>query len=221
LARVALLSGGKDSLYAASKLWPPDLGLVLVYRFPEPSPHLVNLGATLKTLTLTGVPVVVARLPRGREFEETVRVLRLLGASELVAGDVFVEDHLRYMERVASEAGATLREPLWGMDTGELLHEIVEYGIEAVLIGLRGLPRSLLGMKLNRQTVWILEEEARRHGADPLGENGEYHTLVVDSPHHSELLRVGVLRSLRVGSVDLLIVEAEAPGGYLQAFWSP
>ncbi len=207
--RVALLSGGKDSLYAATRLWPPDLGLVLVYRFPEPSPHLANLGATVKTLTLTGIPVLVARLPRGREFEETVRVLRLVRASEIVAGDVFVEDHLRYMERLAGEAGATLREPLWGMDTTELLYRIVEYGIEAVITGLRGLPRSLLGVRLNRETAPLVEEEARRLGADPLGENGEYHTLVTKSPHHSEELRVKPVRSLRIGTVDLLLVSAE------------
>jgi len=210
--RVALLSGGKDSLYAASRHWPPDVGLVLVYRFPEPSPHLANLGASIETLTLTGVPVVVARLPPGGGFEETVRVLRLLGATELVAGDVFVEDHLRYMERVAGEAGAKLREPLWGMDTLELLYKIVEYGIESLVIGVRGLPRSLLGLRLSRATVDLVAEEARRLGADPLGENGEYHTLVLDSPLHSRPLRVRTTRALRVGETDLLIVTPDPRG---------
>ena len=211
--RVALLSGGKDSLYAASRLWPPDVGLVLVYEFPEPSPHLLNLGATLSTLGLTGIPVVVARLPRGREPQETVRVLRLLGATEIIAGDVFVEDHLRYMERIAGEAGAVLREPLWGMDTLELLHKIVEWGVEALVTGVRGVPRRILGMRLDRETVWALEEEARRHGFDPLGENGEYHTLVLNSPLHSEPLTYRVLGEVRSGRVEALLVAAPDPGG--------
>lgn len=210
--RVALLSGGKDSLYAASRYWPPDFGLMLVYQFPEPSPHLLNLGASLATLGLTGIPVVVARLPRGREPQETVRVLRMLGATEVIAGDVYVEDHLRYMERIAGEAGATLREPLWGMDTLELLHEIVEWGVETLVTGVRGIPEKLLGMKLDRGSVWVLEEEAKRHGFDPLGENGEYHTLVLNSPLHSEPLTYRILGRLEAGRVKALLVVAPDPG---------
>ena len=41
-----------------------------------------------------------------------MKLLQRLGADEIVAGDVYVEDHLRYMESVAAEAGARLREPL-------------------------------------------------------------------------------------------------------------
>jgi uncharacterized protein (TIGR00290 family) len=186
------------------KLWPPDYGLLLVYKFPEPSPHLVNLGKSVETITLTGVPVVVARLPRGREMEETVRVLRALGADEIVAGDVYIEDHLRYMERVAAEAGATLREPLWGRDPEELLYEIVGSGVRAMVIGVRGAPRRLLGAELTPQSVHDIVEEARRQGWDPLGERGEYHTIVLDSPVHSERLRVEVAGRLSAGSVEIL-----------------
>jgi len=204
--RVALLSGGKDSFYAAMQYWPPDLGLVLVYEFPEPSPHLVNLGKTVETLTLAGVPVVVARLPRGREREETVGLLRRLGASELIAGDVYIEDHLHYMEGVAGEAGAVLREPLWGRDPEELVYEIVEAGLRAVITGVRGVPERLLGLDLTPETVGLLVEEARRGGWDPLGERGEYHTLLVESPYHERPLAYERCGVLEAGSVRVLRV---------------
>ncbi len=183
-ARVALLSGGKDSLYAAMHYWPPDYGLVFIYDFPEPSPHLVNLGVSLETLTLTGIPVVVARLRRGREREDTVRVLERLEASEVVAGDVYIEDHLKYMERVAAEAGAKLREPLWGRDPEELAFEVFERGFRALVIGVHGKLLQWLGEVIDSQNIASLVEEARRHGLDPLGERGEYHTLVLESPVH-------------------------------------
>lgn len=186
--RVALLSGGKDSLYAAMKEWPVDLGLLLVYEFPRPSPHLVNLGKSVETLNLAGIPVLVARLPRGREFEETVRLLRTVNASVIVAGDVYVEDHLRYMERVAAEAGAKLREPLWGLDPEELLYREVEAGIEALVIGVDERLANWLGRRLNSSTAGRLAEDAKRVGVDPLGERGEYHTVVLRSPLHSARL---------------------------------
>lgn len=186
--RVAMLSGGKDSLYAAMHYWPPDYGLVLVYEFPTPSPHLVNIGVTVETLTLTGIPVVVARLRRGREREETVRILRSLGASEVVAGDVYIEDHLRYMERVASEAGATLREPLWGRDPEELVFEIFSRGFKALVIGVHSGLLQWLGEKLDSGNIASFVEDAKGKGLDPLGEHGEYHTLVLESPVHQEPL---------------------------------
>ncbi|WP_460122777.1 Dph6-related ATP pyrophosphatase [Stetteria hydrogenophila] len=187
-ARVALLSGGKDSLYAAMHYWPPDYGLVLVYDFPEPSPHLVNLGLTVETLALTGIPVVVVRLWRGRERRGTVEALRRLGASEVIAGDVYVEDHLKYMEGVAAEAGATLREPLWGRDPEDLALEVFEKGFKAMVIGSWGQLLHWLGGILDSEAAPSFVEEARSLGLDPLGEHGEYHTLVLHSPLHREPL---------------------------------
>ena len=202
--RVALLSGGKDSLYAAMHYWPPDVGLVLHYKFPEPNPHLENLGKTVETITLTGVPVVVARLPKGREFETTASLLKKLGARELVAGDVYIEDHLRYMERLADTVGAKLREPLWGLDPEELVYKMVETGIKALVIGVRGEARRILGMELNPATVDSLVEEARRGGWDPLGEKGEYHTIVLESPVHFERLRYEIVGRVNIGGVGYL-----------------
>ncbi len=201
---MALLSGGKDSFYAAMLRWPPDVGLVLVYEFPEPSPHLANLGKSVETLTLAGIPVLVARLPRGREKEATVKVLRLLGASEVVAGDVYIEDHLRYMEEVASEAGATLHEPLWGEDPAELLHRIVEAGIKPVVIGVRGAPEDLLGAEITADNVDELVDRARRGGWDPLGERGEYHTIVKHSPLHLRELDFEVAGRVKSGKTVYL-----------------
>ncbi len=188
MARVALLSGGKDSLYAATRYWPPDYGLLLVYDSPLPNPHLENLGKTVETLLLAGIKVVVAKLPRGREYAETVRVLKSLGTDTLVAGDVYIEDHLKYWERVAGEAGAELREPLWGMDPRELLYRIVEEGFEALVIGVRNELLPWLGRVLGRETVEAFAEYVEDKGFDPLGERGEYHTLVLESPVHASRL---------------------------------
>lgn len=206
LTRVALLSGGKDSLYAAMQLWPVDYGVVLVYDFPRPSPHLLNLGKTVETLILTGIPVVFAHLRRGHEREETVKLLQRLGADEIVAGDVYVEDHLRYMESVAAEAGARLREPLWGMDPVELVHREAEAGIEALFTGADGRMRRWLGRVFSQKTVEELVEYARRVGADPLGEQGEYHTLALSSPLHETRLGYSVIETLEVHGYYLLRV---------------
>lgn len=207
--RVAMFSGGKDGLRAAQLSWPVDLFLFLVYDFPEPSPHIENLAATAAAAESIGVPLVVVRLERGKEFRQTADALRRLSADVLIAGDVFVEDHLKYMEALAREAGASLREPLWGMDTLELLMKDVEQGYVMKVLGARTRRlRSAVGQLVSRDNVdWFLGL-AREDGADPLGEKGEYHTVVVDSPLHRWRLELIDVRRVSLECCDLDYVIA-------------
>lgn len=189
--KVALASGGKDSLYAAYREWPVDVFIFLVYEFPVLSPHIVNLKAAIASLSSTGVPVLIVRVSRGSNGGETVEALRRLGASVLVAGDVYVEDHLRYLEDIASRAGVKLREPLWGMDTRELLYKITSEGFQSRIIGVKHEYRELLGELISRETAERLDEILTSKGGDPLGEQGEYHSVVTSSPLHPAPLRLG------------------------------
>ncbi|MEL9939627.1 MAG: ATPase [Ignisphaera sp.] len=199
---VAFLSGGKDSYYAIYRSGiQVDIGLVLVYDFPRPSPHLVNLGKTVETILLMGIPVAVVKLGKGREFVETVGFLRSLGVDTLIAGDVYIEDHLRYMENIAKEVGAALVEPLWGMDPEDLLYKEIEDGLKPMVIGcVNGLGK-WLGVVLDRDNVYAFAENAKSIGVDPLGEKGEYHTIVLSGPLHK-------------ASLSYKIVDVENYDGY-------
>lgn len=189
--KVSMFSGGKDGLRAAQLEYPVDAFLFLIYDFPEPSPHIVNLQATVASASSIGRPIIVKRLTKGNEFKETVELLKGLGVDTLVAGDVFVEDHLKYMEKVAEESGCRLREPLWGKDTLEVLMNDIEEGYRLKVLGARPVNlRESVGKVIDKGNVdWFLEL-AKKDGADPLGENGEYHTIVLESPLHKERVEV-------------------------------
>jgi diphthine-ammonia ligase len=174
--KVLFFSGGKDSVYAYHLERPVDLFFVSVYQFPRPSPHLLNLHKTVELALALGVPTLIVNLPKGGEFEAKASLLRRLGAKVLVAGDQAVEDHLKYMKRLAAEAGAELREPLWGRDPAQLLREEVQY-MDVLIIGARH--RELVCRLVTRENVEEFITLARQLGVDPLGELGEYHTLVV------------------------------------------
>ncbi|MCS7107105.1 MAG: ATPase [Acidilobaceae archaeon] len=203
--RAAFLSGGKDSYYALVKAGGADLGLLVIYDFPRPSPHVVNLGKTLESLSLTGLPVLVVRAERERALEQKAALLRKLGAREIVAGDVYIEGHLKYMERLAAEAGARLLEPLWGKDPRELLVEEAEAGIVSLVIGADRRLERWLGVEVSRENVHELAEHASRLGLDPLGERGEYHTLVLHGPLHRQRASYEPLRREEHG--DYLILK--------------
>ncbi len=202
---IALVSGGKDSIYAMLLYKDIDLGVILVYEFPRPSPHLINIGKSIETLLLMNIPIAVVRLDRGREKEETIRALKMLGARVIVAGDVYVDDHLKYMQSIADEVGAKLVEPLWGQDPSELLYKEVEMGIETLFIGGRDVLAGWIGRKLCRDNAYEFAEYAKKVGVDPLGERGEYHTLVIHTPRHIKRLGYEIVRIDRFG--DYLIAR--------------
>ncbi len=192
-------------MYAALREWPLDMFIFLVYSFPRPSPHIANLGFAVRFGSMM-VPVLVKRLARGREFEEEVGLLRGLGVDTIIAGDVDVEDHLKYMERLAGEVGASLREPLWGMDHEELLYREAEE-LSFVVIGGR---RELLCVNVGPGNVREFASLARGLGVDLLGEYGEYHTQVV------EVRRLGASLGARCSRVvahgDYYMAELEPDG---------
>ncbi|MDT7870058.1 MAG: ATPase [Thermoproteus sp.] len=174
--KAALFSGGKDSVYAALLEWPVDIFVTFVYEFPRPSPHLLNLPKVVELANALGVPLAILKVDRGRELEQEAAFLRKLGVSELVAGDQAVEDHLKYMERLAGEAGARLREPLWGLDPGELLLREAE-AMDFLVIGAGA--ADLVCDLVGRRNAEAFLGKARALGMDPIGERGEYHTLAV------------------------------------------
>jgi diphthamide synthase (EF-2-diphthine--ammonia ligase) len=174
--KVLFFSGGKESVYAYHLERPVDLLFISVYQFPRPSPHLLNLHKTLELALALGVPTLVVRLPRGGEFKAKAELLRRVGARVLVAGDQSVDEHLKYMERLAREAGAKLREPLWGRDPEALLMEELEV-MDFLVIGAAA--RDLVCARVTRDSAREFLRLVRDLGMDPIGERGEYHTLVV------------------------------------------
>ncbi len=181
--KVALFSGGKDSVYSALLEWPVDLFLTLVYDFPRPSPHLVNIRKLLELSEAMSVPLIVARVHKGHEFEEEAALLRKLGTETLVAGDQGVEDHLKYMGRLAAEAGASLREPIWGANESELLLKEAEE-LSFVVIGSE--KKELMCKRVSKENSMEFLNISRSLNISPIGEAGEYHSLVY------EVKRLGV-----------------------------
>uniref|UniRef100_A0A7J3Z8X9 ATPase n=1 Tax=Ignisphaera aggregans TaxID=334771 RepID=A0A7J3Z8X9_9CREN len=203
--RVLLSSGGKDSFYALMVVGNVDMAIMLSYEFPRPSPHLINMGKSIETHLKASIPVLVKHLRKGCEKAETIEILRRLGVSEIIAGDVYIEDHLKYMEGVASEVGATLIEPLWGENPEDLLYKEIESGLEVLVIGCRSSLKQWLGVEINENNITNFVESCKTSGVDPLGEGGEYHTLVVNSPLHVE--RVGYQKASFESYEDYLIIR--------------
>ena len=187
----ALFSGGKDSLYATYLVEKQgviiDDLITLLPTLPRPSPHAENIGALKVLADSMHKNLTIIDFRKEGAFIQALRNLEIDG---LVAGDVFVEAHKQGLEDVCGKLGLKLYEPLYGRDTSELFHEIFGSGFKAVVTGvnLKMMGEEILGFIIRKETSVMFLSRIGEN--DPLGENGEFHTLVLDCPLYSKHFRL-------------------------------
>lgn len=101
------------------------------------------------------------------------------GITEMLFGDLFLEDIRAYREKQLNGTGIKAHFPLWGRPTRELADEMIDGGLVAHVTCLdpRKLPREWAGRRFDRSFLLDLPE-----GIDPCAENGEFHTCVTAGP---------------------------------------
>ncbi|QEH42317.1 diphthine--ammonia ligase [Chitinophaga sp. XS-30] len=101
------------------------------------------------------------------------------GATAAVFGDIDLQPHREWEEKVCSAAGIEALLPLWQEDRKTLVYRMLQSGIRCLIVSCNAhLGETFLGRILD--DVLIADLEAK--GVDVCGENGEFHTLVVDCP---------------------------------------
>ena len=101
----------------------------------------------------------------------------------VVYGDIDLESHKEWEEKVCNVTNHLAMLPLWLQDRKGLVYAMIESGIKAIIVSCNEeLGTSYLGREITKELVIELEEL----GIDACGENGEYHTLVVDCPLFSK-----------------------------------
>jgi len=96
------------------------------------------------------------------------------------------------IERVCDDLGCDLFAPLWGAEPIAALERMLDAGFEirVIAVAAAGFDASWLGRTLDRDAVADLRNLRDRYGVHPLGEGGEFETLVTDGPHMTRPLRL-------------------------------
>lgn len=105
------------------------------------------------------------------------------GISAIAFGDLFLEDVRRYREDRLSGTGIEPLFPLWCRNTQELIDQMIEGHLRARIVCLdpAKLPVDLAGRDLDHDLLRRFPS-----GADPCGENGEFHTFAHAGPMFHE-----------------------------------
>jgi uncharacterized protein (TIGR00290 family) len=185
-------SSGKDSAWAlheARRSGDYDIvgGLTTVTdTFARVSMHGVREELLSAQLAAAGLKPIIVRIPYPcpndiyeREMAAAMRDAKARGVTHMIFGDLFLEDVRAYRERQLAGTGITPVFPLWRQPTAGLARAMIDSGVEAHLavVDLKKLPAGFAG---RRYDIDLIDELPA--GADPCGENGEFHSFVSAGP---------------------------------------
>jgi len=185
-------SSGKDSTLALA-VAREDLGIdvVALLTTVNESADRVAMHAVRRTLLQAqadtlGLTLVAVDLPSpcpNEVYEErmanAVAKAQADGITQMVFGDLYLEDVRSYRETMLDGTGIAPVFPLWRRPTHALAREMCERGVKAIVtcVDPRVLDRSFAGRAFDEAFLKDLPEHV-----DPCGENGEFHTFVWDGP---------------------------------------
>lgn len=133
-----------------------------------------------------GLPLIEVPLPwpcSNAEYEarmaRATEQIAASGVTHLVFGDLFLEDVRAYREARLQGTGLTPLFPLFGSDTAVLARQMLDTGLTARIVCCdpAKLPEQTAGRMWDAALLAELPP-----GVDPCGENGEFHTAVLDGP---------------------------------------
>lgn len=143
-----------------------------------------------------GIPLIKLKVkqPYEQGYREAVKKLVEMGMEGLITGDIYVVDdyHGPWMEKVTKGQNIELIMPLWEQNTTKVLDEEVLSGFKSVFTCLvkKCFTEEWLGRELNKTSVKDLKALAKETNMDPAGENGEYHTMVIDGPTYKQPIEI-------------------------------
>ena len=126
-----------------------------------------------------------------QKFTEALLSLKSrFNVSHAVFGDIDLEPHREWEEKVCANAGLQAILPLWKKERRAMVDEMLIKGMETIIVSCNEVMGSdFIGKKLDTHLI----DELEKMGVDACGENGEYHTLVLhcelfDSPINVRLV---------------------------------
>ena len=191
-------SGGKETSLSCYKVMQnQDAKVVyLLNMVSEDGKYSHSHGVSSNLLRvqaeLIGIPIIQRKTTWNtyeEEFKKAVSYLKKENIEAGAFGDIDLQEHKDWIERVCKELGIEPILPLWQRKREEILKEFIGSGFEAVVVSTRAdiLGPEWLGRKINNG---FIEDLKKLGGVDLCGENGEYHTFVVSGPIFREKTKI-------------------------------
>lgn len=189
-------SGGKDSclaLYYALREGgkPSKLVTMLIEDGKRSRSHGLSLDLLRAQAQSLNIPLYTCSTSWSNYEENFSVILRGIKKEAInfgIFGDIDLEDHKAWVERVCSYENINSYLPLWQKGRREIVEEFINLGFKATIVAVKDgvLDNSYLGKELDNNLL----KEFEKIGIDACGENGEFHTVVTDGPIFSKQINI-------------------------------
>lgn len=183
-------SGGKDSCLALFKAIQKGYEISILLNFISEEYkrccfHGVSNGLMNIQSEAIQIPIVQKSVPAGMKEYETqfklaVNELKKRKIQGMVFGDIYLEEHKIWVDRVCNDIEITPFEPLWNLPAEKVVKEFIDTGFKAIVISAKAdlFEEDFLGREINYDLI----SEIKKKKICCCGENGEFHTFVYDGP---------------------------------------
>jgi uncharacterized protein (TIGR00290 family) len=184
-------SGGKDSMLALHRALAEGVRVeALLAMFDEGGErsrsHAIPPQLMQAQADALGIELVIGRAGWAdyeAVFTARLREFAARGITRGLFGDIDLQPHRAWEEKVCAAAGLHAELPLWQEPRHALVDELLALGYRArvVCVDARFLDASFCGREFDAAFLADLPE-----GVDACGENGEFHTFVFDGPRFAQ-----------------------------------
>ncbi len=205
-------SGGKDSILALYRMikkgYEPIALLTTVKKNQEKSwTHGLGKEFLHRISKSLDIPLLLVECDVNeyeRKFEEALIKAKDMGATMCVFGDIDIELHKKWDVDRCKNAGIKAELPLWQQNREDLVYEFIDSGFTTVInkVNLKYMGIEFLGKELNREII----DDIKSTGSDACGENGEYHTFVVDGPlfkNRIDFTNEGIVKDINYAHLNI------------------
>lgn len=201
MTKVALSwSSGKDSAWTLHLLrQQPDIQITALITTFNTEADRVAMHAVRRALVevqaeRTGIPLWPVELPwpcSNADYEDRMRAVceraTAGGVTAVAFGDLFLQEVRDYRIRQLQGSGLEPLFPVWQIPTRQLSRDMIAAGVKAKItcVDPSRIAKSFVGREYDLSLLNSLPA-----GADPCGENGEFHTFIYDAPVFSHPIEV-------------------------------
>ena len=194
----ALVSGGKDSIYAAYKASKDNEVVCIItfkskradsYMFHIPNVHLVELQANSMN-----IPSIYAESSgiKEKELKDIKKALqnaiKKYKIEGVVSGALASNYQKGRIDKICMDLGIKSIAPLWHIEPKKYLQELIKHNFNIMIVGIAadGLTKDFLGSEIDNNFIKKIEKLNIHAG----GEGGEYESLVLDCPLFQKKLKI-------------------------------
>lgn len=213
-----LWTGGKDSALAFYEAREAGYTITHLVTFvPRNRDFIAHpLRVIQQQARSIGLPHVAVEIagPMKEGYEKAIDHLKKhLGINTVITGDIAeVHGYPNWIRECSNYSGINVYTPLWGLDRNKLIARLLSLHFRVIFTCVKKpwFTHHWAGKTVTKDSWRKLRDKNNQTGLDVCGENGEFHTMVLDAPYFKKSIQIKVSSKQKSETMTSLNIQDSA-----------